>query len=166
VLLLKSFISGDLLSNWYMSFSKVCINVLLSTAAFSMQAAAQDNPSKSDHQTANTARTQQNLPPMSQEGLPNAGSNLLAQAESPVSFSCYSYPAGSAIASNSTKGLVCPALEHGDGIPKPGWTKEYRCYAQGNTATCNPIENPDAGALAEIMTPVSIYGPISHKNPV
>lgn len=152
-----------------MSFSKVCITVLLSTAAFSMQAAAQDNHSQSEHQTlpvANIARTQQNLPPMSQEGSQNTGSNFLAQAESPVTFSCYSYPAGSDVSSSSTRGLVCPELEPGNGVAKPGWTKEYRCYAQGHTATCNPVEDPDSGALAEIMTPVSIYGPLSRKNPV
>jgi hypothetical protein len=131
-----------------MSFSKVCITVLLSTAAISMQAAAQDTHTNRDSQAATAANS-----------APAKGVDLLAQADSPVAFSCYVYPSGSPIASSSGNGLVCPALEPGDGIAKPGWTKEYRCYASGNTATCNPIENPVAGTLADLSAPASILRP-------
>jgi hypothetical protein len=138
-----------------MSFSKVCITVLLSTAAISMQAAGQDTHSQSapQHSTAvNSA--------------PTKGADLLAQDDSPVAFSCYSYPAGSPVASSSSNGLVCPVLEHGNGIAKPGWTKEYRCYASGNTATCNPIDNPVAGMLADALDPVMIFKRVNLQDPV
>jgi hypothetical protein len=138
-----------------MSFSKVCITVLLSTAAISMQAAAQDTPINSDPHASSAAIS-----------APSKNADLLAQAESPIAFSCYSYPAGSSVASNSINGLVCPVLEHGNGIAKPGWTMEYRCYASGNTATCNPIENPVAGMLAEDLKPVMSFKPVKLQDPV
>ena len=60
----------------------------------------------------------------------------------PASFSCYTYPPSLRITPTNANGLVCPALEPGDGSAKPGWTREYRCSVSGNTATCGPLENP------------------------
>jgi len=125
-----------------MSFCKVCLTVLLSTAAISMQAAAQNIPTVSDLHPANTT-----------SNAPYQGAALLAHSESLLSFSCYSYPAAAHVASNNAYGLVCPALEPGNGSVKPGWTREYRCFVSGNTATCGPLENPGPGTFSKLIEP-------------
>jgi hypothetical protein len=149
VLLLKALILLGLRSNYHMSFCKVCLTVLLSTAAISMQAAAQNIPTVSDQHPANTGTS-----------APYQSAALLAQAQPLPSFSCYSYPVAAHIISSNANGLFCPALEPGDGSAKPGWTHEYRCSVSGNTATCGLLENPGPGTYSKSIAPVIQHEPL------
>jgi hypothetical protein len=80
----------------------------------------------------------------------------------PASFSCYTYPPSLRITPTNANGLVCPALEPGDGSAKPGWTREYRCSVSGNTATCGPLENPGAGTFSKLLTPTILGEPLPY----
>jgi hypothetical protein len=157
VLLPKSFISCDLLSNQFMSFSKVCITLVLSTAAVSMQAAGTSSKSRSHKNIVAAAK--QGSAAAQVDAASGTSADQLSQVEMPVTFSCYVYPAGSQIAASNSNGLVCPALQHGDGVAKPGWLREFRCSVSGTTATCAPLENPGPATLADLAMPVTIYFP-------
>jgi hypothetical protein len=157
VLLPKPFILCDLLSNWFMSFSKVCITLVLSTAAVSMQAAGTGSKSRSHKNIVAAAK--QGSPATQVDATSGKTSDLLSQVELPVTFSCYMYPAGSNIMASNANGLVCPALQPGDGVAKPGWLREFRCSVSGTTATCAPLENPGPSTLADLAVPVTIYVP-------
>jgi hypothetical protein len=140
-----------------MSISKVCITLVLSTAAVSMQAAGTSSKSRS-HKNVVAASKQGSTATQVAATSPKT-SDLLSQVEMPVTFSCYLYPAGAHITASNANGLVCPALEPGDGVAKPGWLREFRCSVSGTTATCAPLENPGPSALADLAVPVSIYTP-------
>ena len=153
----KALILYGLLSNWFMSFSKVFITLVLSTAAISMRAAVTNSDSVSDQQIV--AATKPGSTAAQSDATSGKTSDMLSQVEMPVTFSCYMYPAASNITASNANGLVCPALQPGDGVAKPGWLREFSCSVSGTTATCAPLENPGPSALANLAVPMTIYVP-------
>jgi hypothetical protein len=138
-----------------MSFSQMCITLVLSTAAISMQAAVTGSDSVSN-QTIGTS-TKQGSTEAQVNAASGTSADQLSQVEMPVTFSCYVYPAGSNIMASTANGLVCPALQPGNGVAKPGWVKEFRCSVSGTTATCAPLENPGPSTLASLAVPATTF---------
>ena len=114
-----------------MSFSRVCITLVLSTAAVSMQAAEPGNPT---------------IP------APAHASATSDSSLRPASFACYIYPESMHVQS-SLRGMVCPTLQPGDGTAKPGWSKEFRCSISGATASCDAVERSGPISLASADAP-------------